>query len=230
MVICASDQLTDDEKRPAAQATGRTRDKEIIRQQRFDDGDSASPRTVADGNMTCERTGNYFSDLLSKRKCSSMRPAFPARRCCLRKALLAAAVVVFLATSLCAKDVALITQKANTVKSVPLADLVKICKGTTKTWADGKPVKLIVVDPTLPAMRVVIEKVFGATAAEVKATLQKTPGVQIVPSEQVALTMVATTPGSLSFVDVYSINGNVSVIKIDDKLPLEPGYLLHRSQ
>ncbi len=27
--------------------------------------------------------------------------------------------------------------------------------------------------------------------------------------------------------NVYSINGNVDVLKIDDKLPLEPGYVLH---
>jgi hypothetical protein len=38
---------------------------------------------------------------------------------------------------------------------------------------------------------------------------------------------VQTTPGAVGFVDVYSINSGISVIKVDGKSPLEPGYVLH---
>jgi len=38
---------------------------------------------------------------------------------------------------------------------------------------------------------------------------------------------VASTPGAIGVVDVYSINSSVEVVKIGGKLPLEPGYLLH---
>ena len=38
---------------------------------------------------------------------------------------------------------------------------------------------------------------------------------------------VSAVPNSIGIVDIYSITGAVSVVKVDGKLPLEPGYLLH---
>jgi hypothetical protein len=38
---------------------------------------------------------------------------------------------------------------------------------------------------------------------------------------------VASIPGAVGIVDVYSINSSVAVLKIAGKLPLEPGYFLH---
>ncbi|HTK95239.1 MAG TPA: hypothetical protein VL382_06335, partial [Terriglobales bacterium] len=51
--------------------------------------------------------------------------------------------------------------------------------------------------------------------------------VMIVPSDEVAVKTVAITPGAVGFVDVYSINSSVGVLKIETKSPLEPGYALH---
>jgi hypothetical protein len=38
---------------------------------------------------------------------------------------------------------------------------------------------------------------------------------------------VESMPGAVGLVDVYSITGSVSVVKIGGKLPLESGYQLH---
>jgi hypothetical protein len=50
---------------------------------------------------------------------------------------------------------------------------------------------------------------------------------RIVDSDEEVIKAVNSIPGSLGVVDVYSINSSVTVLKIDDKSPLEPGYLLH---
>jgi hypothetical protein len=48
-----------------------------------------------------------------------------------------------------------------------------------------------------------------------------------VGSDELVLTLVDTNPGAVGIVNVYSINSRVKVLKVDGKLPMEPGYLLH---
>ena len=51
--------------------------------------------------------------------------------------------------------------------------------------------------------------------------------VMVVQSDEVLVKAVATNPGAIGLVDVYSITSAISVLRIDGKLPLEPGYALH---
>jgi hypothetical protein len=41
------------------------------------------------------------------------------------------------------------------------------------------------------------------------------------------LKTVQSNPSAIGLVNVYSINSGVDVLKIDGKLPLESGYILH---
>jgi hypothetical protein len=49
----------------------------------------------------------------------------------------------------------------------------------------------------------------------------------VVSSDDELVSRVASIPGAVGVVDVYSINSSVAVVKLAGKLPLEPGYLLH---
>lgn len=142
------------------------------------------------------------------------------------------AFLLLFASAAAARDVAVIVNKSNATKNVTLAELAKLAKGTTKKWADAKDVVLVIRDPASPDMKTVLQKVFSMTPDELKtlvATLNgaRRDSVLIVPSDDVAVKTVQTTPGAVGFVDVYSINSGISVIKIDAKSPLEPGYALH---
>ena len=53
------------------------------------------------------------------------------------------------------------------------------------------------------------------------------PAIMMVDSDEELVNKVASIPGAVGVVDVYSINSGVAVLKIAGKLPLEPGYLLH---
>jgi len=133
-----------------------------------------------------------------------------------------------------ARDLALIANKANTVTAMALPDLIRVCKAQTSHWPDGKPVTFIMRAPSAPEMKVFLEKVYELPEAQVKELILTAnhgrtnhPAILVVESDEDLVNKVASIPGAVGVVDVYSINSSVAVIKLGGKLPLEPGYLLH---
>ncbi len=144
---------------------------------------------------------------------------------------------LFLAASVSlasARDLALVSNKTNTVTVMTVPDLIKICKAQTNRWPDGKPVTFIMRAPAVPEMRLLLEKVYGLPEAQVKELIVSAnhgranhPAILVVDSDEDLVNKVASIPGALGVVDVYAINSSVEVLKLAGKLPLEPGYLLH---
>jgi len=137
-------------------------------------------------------------------------------------------VASLLGASLCAaKDIAVVTHKSNAAKTVTLAEFVKMAKSTRK-WADGKPLVIVMKDPAAADMKLVNQKVFGMSPEEVKALISANSGAfKIVNSDADVIASVSALPNAIGFLDIYSITGAVNVLKIDAKSPLEPGYVLH---
>ena|SRR5579863_5395634 len=133
-----------------------------------------------------------------------------------------------------ARDLAVVSNKANAMTTVAQADLVKICKAQTTRWPDGRPVTFIMRAPATPEMRVLLEKVYELPEAQVRELINAAnhgrtnhPAIIIVDSDEDLVNKVASIPGAVGVVDVYAINSSVAVVKVAGKLPLEPGYLLH---
>jgi hypothetical protein len=146
-------------------------------------------------------------------------------------------VFLFLAASVSlatARDLALVSNKANTVSAITLPDLIKFSKGQTNRWPDGKSVTLILRSPSAPEMKLFLEKVYEVPESQVKEIIATAnhgrmghPAIMIVDSDEELVNKVASIPGAIGVVDVYAINSSVAVVKLGGKLPLEPGYLLH---
>jgi len=133
-----------------------------------------------------------------------------------------------------ARDIALISNKTNSVTAIAVPDLVKVCKAQTTRWPDGKPVIFVMRSPSVPEMKTVLEKVYGMSESELNSLIVTSnhgrtvhPAILIATSDEELVNTVANTPGAVGVVDVYSINSSVAVVKVGGKLPLEPGYLLH---
>ncbi len=133
-----------------------------------------------------------------------------------------------------ARDLAVVSNKANALAGITLPDLVKVSKGQTNRWPDGKSVTFIMRAPASPEMRVFLEKVYELSEAEVKEVVATAnhgrmghPAIMIVDSDEELVNKVASLPGAIGVVDVYAINSSVAVVKVGGKLPLEPGYPLH---
>jgi len=115
-----------------------------------------------------------------------------------------------------------------------MAELVKICKGQTSRWPKGKPVTFFSLNPAATEMKLVLEKVYGMSSDEVSALISNAnhgranhPAIVVVNSDKAVVEAVESTPGAVGLVDVYSITGGITVLRIESKLPLEAGYPLH---
>jgi hypothetical protein len=127
------------------------------------------------------------------------------------------------------KSLAVIASAGNKLTDVSLADLAKLCKGTQKTWPDGRNFVLVVKDPESAEMRVAVQKLLGAGSADAKAAIGKLNEsrqvIKIVENDEELLRTVGATPGAIGLVDVYAINSSVKVLRVDGKLPFDVGYV-----
>lgn len=164
-----------------------------------------------------------------------MMAAFRLARRILSRGTCALIVVLGgLATTVAAKDVALISNKSNALPTLAMADLVKVCKGQLNHWPDGKPVTIIIRQPGSADLKIIEEKIYLLSAQEVRDLIAAAnhsrldrPAIILGGSDEEIIRKVASMPGAVGLVDVYSITGAVQVIKIGGKLPLEAGYPLH---
>jgi len=138
------------------------------------------------------------------------------------------ALILFAAPLCAARDLAVIVNKDNPSATVTPAELEKILKISTPAWPSGSRVKVILTDPSSPDSRTLLARAYKLSPEEIRnlANSHKTE-IQIVASDDIVLTMVESTPGAIGIINVYSINSHVKVLKVDGKLPMEPGYLLH---
>jgi len=139
------------------------------------------------------------------------------------------AFVLILAAPLCqARDLAIVVNKDNPARTVTAPELEKLLKTASQSWPDGKKVKVFLTDPDSTENKVLLQRAYKMAPAEIRslAEAHKTD-IQVVPSDEAVLTMVDNNPGAIGIVNVYSITSKVKVLKVDEKLPMEPGYLLH---
>jgi hypothetical protein len=123
---------------------------------------------------------------------------------------------------------ALVVSAGSKLQDIPLADLVKFCKGAQKTWPDGRNFTIVIHDPESPEMRSAVEKLFGVDALLTKPLVAKLNEsrtmIKVVQTDEDLMRTVEATPGAVGLVDVYAINSSVKVLRIDGKLPFDTGY------
>ena len=137
-------------------------------------------------------------------------------------------VFVLLGASLAAaRDLAVVSNKSNALGAITVPELVKVCKAQTNRWPDGKPVVVVMRSPSAPEMKVVLEKVYGMSEKELNSLIVASnhergnhPAILVATSDEDLVNKVASTPGAVGVVDVYSINSSVAVVKIGGKLPV----------
>ncbi len=126
-----------------------------------------------------------------------------------------------------AKQFAIVADKANTTSNLTAAELVKIFNAHSHTWPDGRPVTVVMRDPSSAEMQLVLRKLLNMTAEQAHAfVLSHRDSIMVADSDDAVLRFVSTSHGALGVVDLYSLTQDVNVVKIDGKLPVEQGYLL----
>ncbi len=80
----------------------------------------------------------------------------------LGRKIVAIGVLLIVPALATAKDLAVVSHRANTIQEMSVADLTKVCKGQTSHWPDGKPVTFVMMPPSTPEMKTVVQKIYEA--------------------------------------------------------------------
>ncbi len=148
-----------------------------------------------------------------------------------RRAFLALVCIFLCGEIAAARDVAVVTCRSNRVPvGMKSSDLIKTMKSTHK-WPGGSDLTVILTNPSSSEIRIVAEKLLSLTVGEFKEMIDEANKIRVtflvVSSDDEVLKTVESNPSAIGLVNVYSITSNVDVLKIDDKLPLQTGYILH---
>jgi ABC-type phosphate transport system substrate-binding protein len=144
-----------------------------------------------------------------------------------RRILLLLVLVASLSCAVQAKQFAIVADKSNTTSNLTAAELVKIFNARKGSWPDGKPITVVMRDPSSADMQLVLRKLLNMTPEQARAFIQAHRDViMVAESDDAVLRFVSTSRGAIGVVDLYSLTQDVNVLKIDGKLPVEQGYLL----
>ena len=140
-------------------------------------------------------------------------------------------LILGLASVTFATDFAVVVNPANPIHELTLVELGKIFRAKTTIWGNGRNITIVLRDPDSPGMKFVIEKVFGGAFEEGRSALtdparKSTVPVVFAASDDEVLKIVGGNAGAIGVIDVYNITSGVKVVKIDEKQPFDPGYVL----
>jgi ABC-type phosphate transport system substrate-binding protein len=130
-------------------------------------------------------------------------------------------------------DIAIVVHGDTPVTNLTLAEVRKVFRGEKQYWTTNLPVVLLVRAPVARERDVVLKQIYQMTEAQFRqywvAKIFRAESVsapKLVYSPDMANQLVATLPGAISFVDAKHVGNGVKVVRVDGKLPGEPGYPL----
>jgi ABC-type phosphate transport system substrate-binding protein len=135
--------------------------------------------------------------------------------------------VVFSILPCYAHHMAVVVNTNNNVGPVTSGILSRIFKSEIKKWPDGKNVVLVLHKSSNMEM-LTLERLNKMTEEDLRALIAAhKDSIIMADSDAALLKTIEAIPGAVGLVDVRAVDGNVKVLKVDGKLPLEEGYLPH---
>src|SRR5437016_13074645 len=102
-----------------------------------------------------------------------------------------------------------------------------MCKCGTRTWVNRSRITVLVRDTCAPERDLLLSLSYKISPDDLRNFISThRDAIVVVASNAAMLAAVHTMPGAIGLIDVFSINQEVKVLKIDGKLPVEYGYIL----
>ncbi len=135
-----------------------------------------------------------------------------------------------------AKDeIAVVVNSRVPAKEISLSKLRQMAMGEQHQWDRGGPVYLLVPAPGTPGCATVLAQIYEMSESQYKKYwLEK-----IFRGEAAAeptrffaagtiYSGIDSLPGAMAFIDAQAVRPGLKVLKVDGKLPGQPGYPLHQ--
>jgi hypothetical protein len=130
-------------------------------------------------------------------------------------------------------DIAIVVNSDVPIENLSFDDVRKLVLGDKQYWAGRLRVTLLLRAPVARERDVVLRKVCDMNEGQFrqywigKVFRAETPsGPKIVYSNDMALGLISSLPGSMAFIDSTEVPRNLKVVQIDGKLPGQQGYPL----
>jgi ABC-type phosphate transport system substrate-binding protein len=151
--------------------------------------------------------------------------------------LFAALLVASLAgSSAAAGDVAIIVHRDNPQAAVTLTELSRLFRLDQQRWSSGEKVAVILQVGGSDKATVILDRVYRMKAEDLKPFWlgkiyrgELTAAPRVLASDAGVKQAVAGDPRAIGYVDSVLLDPSVKALRVDGKLPGEPGYPLARA-
>jgi ABC-type phosphate transport system substrate-binding protein len=130
-------------------------------------------------------------------------------------------------------DVALVVHPDTPVSNLSLAEVRKVFLGDRQYWTSNMPVVLLIRAPVARERDVVLKIIYQMSESQFKQywiakifRAEAATAPKVVYSNDMASDLVAAIPGAIAFVDSREVKPGTKVLRVDGRLPGEPGYPL----
>ena len=130
-------------------------------------------------------------------------------------------------------DVAVIVHPGVGERDLALGEIRRLLLGDRQFWPSGQRVTLMIRAPVARERDVVLKKIYQMSEPQFRQywiakvfRAEAVEGPKIVYSNEMATQLVQAIPGSISFVSAENVPPGVKVLRVDGKLPGDPGYPL----
>ncbi|HET9439256.1 MAG TPA: hypothetical protein VFO52_03750 [Longimicrobiales bacterium] len=129
--------------------------------------------------------------------------------------------------------VAIVVHPSTRIDNLSFDELRRIFRGERQFWPDGSRVTLLVRAPVSQERKLVLQKIYRMSEDAFRQywiakmfRAEVASGPKIVYSSEMARELVTAIPGAIGFMPANSVGSGVKVIRIDNRMPNDPGYPL----
>jgi hypothetical protein len=130
-------------------------------------------------------------------------------------------------------DVAIVVHPDTPVNNLTLAEVRKVFLGERQYWNANIPVVLLIRAPVARERDVVLKTIYQMSESQFKQywiakifRAESATAPKVVYSNDMANELATAIPGAIAFIDVREVRPGTKVIRVDGRLPGEPGYPL----
>lgn len=130
-------------------------------------------------------------------------------------------------------DIAVVVNADVPIGNLSFDDVRRLVLGDKQYWPGNLRVTLLLRAPVARERDVVLRKVCDMNEAQFRQywigkvfRAETASGPKIVYSNDMALSLLSSLPGSMAFMDSAAVPRNLKVLQIDGKLPGQQGYPL----
>ena len=130
-------------------------------------------------------------------------------------------------------DVAVVVHPDTPISNLSLAEVRKVFLGDRQYWSTNVPVVLMIRAPVARERDVVLKIIYQMSESQFKQywiakifRAESPSAPKVVYSNDMANQLVTAIPGSIAFIDSKDVKPGSKVLRVDGRLPGEPGYPL----